>query len=166
MLFNPKKATHLFALSFLSAVFIMPACKKEKNEKVLTYRTVGLRLKVQSANGTDLCNPTSPGAFTTANTDLFYLVDGRYNQVQGQTLNPHMPENMMFFHDQTHYLLVVYPSTTVNDQQISTTLIKFGDHAPDTVLLRYKVVELDGFADSLWVNGKGGTADDTFTLTK
>jgi hypothetical protein len=164
---NPQTAQYLSALLLLSAVFILPACKKEKNERTLTYRTVGLRLKVQSANGTDLCDPASPGAFTTANTDLFYLAGGQYKQVQGQTLSSHMPENMMFFRfDHTHYQLVVYPSTTVNDRQVSTTLVKFGDHIPDTVRLRYKVVGFDGFADSIWVNSKGGIIDSIFTLIK
>lgn len=170
MKLNPKKARPLVIALPLFCLYILPSCKKEDKVPPLKYGEVNLCLSVKSRDSVDLCNPASPGAFTTANTDLFYLANGQYKRVEGQTFHPYAPENLMFFqHNNGKYQVLIIPSTGVDDRKISSTLVKFGTHVPDTIKVQYEIAGHQGIAVAAWVNGKkaelGGT-NTPFTLIK
>lgn len=107
------------------------SCKK--NSTCCTVNDLSLFIKVSSANGQDLLNPTSPKSLTESDLMLFYKRDGKFEPFFDAKLDDERNLKIIHNPESNTYVLRLYVDYVSDKNDISTTLLRLGSLRTDTI---------------------------------
>ena len=122
------------------------ACEKQK-----TMVDIGVQICYADKNGKDMLDPNTPNAYKESDIDLYYMIDGVKTRVYDGMRDT--PENFMFYYLETFhmYSLSIGPNDRYDANQMSETLIDFGDRV-DTLTVSFAVSANSMIVRSVWYN--------------
>lgn len=142
----------LFNLSCFS-LLLLASCKKSDVPLGVNIDTqVNLILKNQS--GRDLLNPSTPGYYNPENIRLYYLKDGKKQEVYKPTAD--YPRNFFVIKNEgnNEYCIRIFANETTVDREITTTYVQWNAARQDTIKTLMSVGPNYIYADKVWYNGE------------
>jgi len=138
----------------ISAGMLLLSCQKSEQPESVHVST-DVIFAVRDADGNDLLDPVTPGAFDEADIDVFYYENGEYKPVYEGHLD--YPKSFMIINEKGDDFARIKVFVDINhtDQDgVSTTLVGFGDNEPDTIraeIIRSKNGSIT--TGKVWLNG-------------
>jgi hypothetical protein len=159
-----KRRTPLYFALFMLTPF---ACKKNKGPIVCCAMiNTGVHISVSTTSNLDLLNPTTPGAFREDNIEVFEKKAAGYTRVFNGNMDNPKGFGIDLNPKTNTYQMNLGVSTAAFSPDTSVTLIKFGDHVPDTI--RAIVVKDAGYihVTRVRMNSISFDKDSTYRLIK
>lgn len=111
----------------------------------------GIEFSISNSEQGDLLDPANPNHLDTNNIKVFYLIDGKKQQVYMPNLD--YPKSFNIFKHEKEYRIVIFLNTTKTaDKPI--TYVQWNDNDTNTIEVTYDRPGNSIIQNKIWLNGE------------
>lgn len=164
-----KKKQTKWSVFFILILLTIFSCSKNNEPEEQFNLSSSLEFSIINSQNEDLLNPNNPNHINVANIKLFYVIDGKSQEIYDSNMDN--PRNFRIYEHKNEYRIRITTNATETAEK-PITYIQWNENDTDTLEVLYERTQNAILQNKIWLNGEqiwergNNTTDPYFILTK